>query len=114
MRKGDSPMLPNNPNHDTDTRPMAFRSASPGKPARNNIPVSSVWEEELVILFFASYLLEKGQDFLFVITTDGESYTYPMTAKLHTAFFSVYNPFSAATLSGRDYARKAEWNGGGR
>lgn len=30
LQKGDGPMLPNNPNHDIDTRPMAFRSASRG------------------------------------------------------------------------------------
>lgn len=106
-------MLPNNPNHDTDTRPRWRSGQPPGEPARNNIPVS--WKKKkkraLFILFYYYYCL-----LLFLIArrkicgidnTDGERLyvpNQPMTVNLHTAFFffNFFTTFfSAATASGR-------------
>lgn len=94
--KGDSPMLPNNPNHDTDTRPMAFRSASRGT-GKEQYPSQL---EELVICLL---LLSLEGRLLYDDNTDGERLYLPMTVKLHTAFFTT---FLRRRRVGRDHARK--------
>lgn len=84
--KGDSPMLPNIPNHDTDTRPMAFRSASRGT-GKEQYP--SQLEEPVI---FSPLLSLKGR-LIHHDNTDEKDlcdYTLPMTVKLHTASLQLF------------------------